>query len=53
MQGNSKKNERNSTKLDRKQDLNGLYQVCVFQVNRKNKMVALASDWLRHFGLQL
>ena len=39
----------NSTKLDRKQDLNILYQVCVFRGNRKNKMAALASDWLRHF----
>ena len=43
--------ERNSTKLDRKQDLNVLYQVCVFRTNRKNKMAALASDWLRHFRL--
>ena len=43
--------ERNSTKLDRKQTLNVLYQVCVFWANRKNKMVALASDWLRHFRL--
>ena len=38
--------ERNSTKLDRKQDLNVLYQVCVFRADRKNKMAALASDWL-------
>ena len=45
--------ERNSTKLDRKQDLNVLYQVCVFRADRKNKMAALASDWLRHFRLQL
>ena len=29
--------ERNSTKLDRKQDGNNLYQVCVFQVDRENK----------------
>ena len=43
--------ERNSTKLDRKQDLNVLYQFCVFGANRKNKMAALASDWLRHFRL--
>ena len=43
--------ERNSTKLHRKQDLNVLYQVCVFWVNRENKMAALASDWLRHFWL--
>ena len=45
--------ERNSTKLDKKQDLNVLYQVCVFRVDRKNKMAALASDWLRHFRLLL
>ena len=41
--------ERNSTKLYRKQDLNVLYQVCVFRADQKNKMAALASDWLRHF----
>ena len=45
--------EWNSTKLDRKQDLNVLYQVCVFRADRKNKMAALASDWLRHFRLLL
>ena len=45
--------ERNSTKLDRKQDLNVLYQVCVFRADGKNKMAALASDWLRHFRLLL
>ena len=45
--------ERNSTKPDRKQDLNVLYQVCVFRADRKNKMAALASDWLRHFRLLL
>ena len=45
--------ERNSTKLDRKQDLNVLYQVCVFPADQKNKMTALASDWLRHFLLLL
>ena len=28
-------------------------QVCVFRANRKNKMAALASDWLRHFRLIL
>ena len=43
--------EQNSTKLDRKQDLNVLYQVSVFRADRKNKMAALASDWLRHFPL--
>ena len=41
--------ERNSTKLDRKQDINAHYEVCVYQVDRKNKMATLASDWLRHF----
>ena len=45
--------ERNSKKLDRKQDLNALYQVCVSRADRKNKMAALASDWLRHFRLLL
>ena len=45
--------ERNSTKLNRKQDLNVLYQVCVFRADRINKMVAPASDWLRHFQLLL
>ena len=47
----SETDERNSTKLDRKQDLNVLYQVCVFRADKKNKMAALASDWLRHFWL--
>ena len=46
----SETNEQNSTKLDRKQDLNVLYQVCVFRADRKNKMAALTSDWLRHFS---
>ena len=45
--------EQNSTKLDRKQDLNVLYQVCVFWADRKNKMAALASDLLRNFRLLL
>ena len=45
--------ERNLTKLYRKLDLNVLYQVCIFRVDRKNKMAALASDWLRHFRLLL
>ena len=45
--------EQNSTKLDRKQYLNVLYQVCVFRADRKNKMAALACDWLRHFRLLL
>ena len=45
--------ELNSTKLDRKQDLNILYQVCVFRADRKNKMAALAYDWLKYFRLLL
>ena len=45
--------EQNSMKLDRKQDLNVLYQVCVFRAHRKNKIAAPASDWLRHFRLLL
>ena len=45
--------ERNSRKLDRKQDLKVLYQVCVFRADRKNKMAALASIMLRHFRLLL
>ena len=49
----SETTEQNSTKLDRKQELNILYQVCVFRVDRKNKMAALATDWLRHFRLLL
>ena len=49
----SETTDRNSMKLDRKQDLNVLYQVCVFRADRKNKMAALASDWLRHFRLLL
>ena len=44
----SETSERNSTKLDRKQDLNVLYKVCVFRADRKNKMAALTSDWLRN-----
>ena len=45
--------KQNSMKLDRKQDLNVLYQVCIFRADRKNKMAAPASDWLRHFRLLL
>ena len=40
--------EWNSTKLDRKQVLNILYQVCVCGADPKNNMAAMASDWLRH-----
>ena len=42
--------ERNSMKLDRKQDLNFFYHVCVFWADRKNKMAALASDWQETFS---
>ena len=45
--------EQNSTKLDRKQDLKVLYQVCVFRDDWKNKMATLACDWLSHFPLLL
>ena len=38
---------RNSMKLDWKQDLNVLYQVCVFRANQKNKMAVLAIPWKR------
>ena len=31
-------------KLDRKQDLNVLYQVCVFRADQKTKMAALADS---------
>ena len=43
----------NSAKRDRKQDLNILYQVCVFRAYRKKKMAAMASDLLRHFQVLL
>ena len=49
----SETTEQNSTKLDRKQYLNVLYQTFVFRVDRKNKIATLASDWLRHFRLLL
>ena len=39
--------ERNSTKVKWKHDLNILYLVCVFQTDRKNKMAAPVSHWLR------
>ena len=45
--------EWNSTKLNRNQHFNILYQVCVFRADGKNNMVALASDWLRPFRLLL
>ena len=49
----SETTEQTLTKLYKKVDINVLYQVCVFRANRKNKMAALASDWLRHFQLLL
>ena len=42
--------ERNSTKVDRKQDLNVLYQVCVFRADRKNKMAALEKKLAETFS---
>ena len=45
--------EQNWMKLVWKQDLNVLHQICIFRADRKNKMAALASDWLRHFRLLL
>ena len=45
--------ERNSTKLDRKQDLNVLYQVVFFRADWKHNMTAASYDWLRHFWLLL
>ena len=42
--------ERNSSKLDRKQDLYVLYQSCVFgPIGKKKQDGRPASDWLRHF----
>ena len=49
----SETTEGNATKLDRKQDLNVLYQVCVFRADRKTKMAVPASHWLRHYWLLL
>ena len=49
----SETTEWNSTKLERKQDLNVLYQVFGFRVDRKDKMATPASDLLRHFRLLL
>ena len=45
--------EQNLRKLYRKQDLNIIYQVCVFGADHKTKMAALAYDWQRHFQLLL
>ena len=43
--------ERNSTKLNRKQDLNVLYRLCVFRAVQVNKVDASTSDWLKFFWL--
>ena len=48
----SETTERNLTKLDREQHQNPLPSLC-FWDDRKNKMTALACDWLMHFGLLL
>ena len=45
--------EQNSTKIDRKHDINVLYQVPIFRADRDTKIVALTSDWLKHFRLLL
>ena len=45
--------ELNSTKLNRKQALDVLYQACVCLVDRKTKMAVPLSDWRGHFLLLL
>ena len=47
--------EQNSTKLERKQDLNVLHSIkfVFFGPIEKNKMATPSSDWLRHFWLLL
>ena len=49
----SETTKQNSKKLDRKQDFNVRYQVCIFRADWKNKMAVLASDWLKHVRLLL
>ena len=49
----SKSVNQNSMKLYKKQNLNILYQVCVFRADQKYRMAAPASYWLRHFRLLL
>ena len=49
----SQAKERNSRKLDGRQDLNILYQVFVFRADQKTKMAIPASDWPRYFQLLL
>ena len=43
--------EQNSSKLNRKQDFNILYEVFVFQAYQKTKMALPAFERLRHFRL--
>ena len=45
--------ERNSKNLDRKQDLNALYQVLCFSGRSEKQDGRPASDWLRYFRLLL
>ena len=45
--------ERDSTNFDRKQYLSVLYQVCIFRADRKIKMAAPGSGYLRRFQLLL
>ena len=47
--------ERNLLKLTRKQELNVIDQVCVFfgPIEKKAKIIAPSSDWLRHFQVFL
>ena len=47
----SKTTARNLTKPDRNQEHTVLYKVCAFHADRKTKMAAPSSDWLRHFPL--
>ena len=41
----SETSERNTRKIDKKQDINMLYQVCVFQGDRKNKVATRAETF--------
>ena len=47
------RSERNSTKLDRKQDLNVLYQILGFFGPIGKQMAIMTSDCLRHFRIYL
>ena len=39
------------TKPNREQELNVLYQVCIFLAHWKTNMATLVSDWPRHYRL--